>query len=437
MRRMILSSSSASTSQCHHRRQQMRTNDAATIPSVPQPGNDDHGEGATVACSGGRADGGDSCDQLLSSFASWDYSSSVRTTSSSTTTATGTTAAPSTADDNHDDDDEGMVLQNNGIGSSGTSRRGRCCTTAKTTSATPLAEEASEQLFSVSVSGVVFSLHPLTLARLDRLPWKEGDFAYSSSSSSQDDHNDSTLLYASSATASSAGAAVSNANCCNQQPILYHLHASSILFEMVLNCVLYGSLPNPLSSLSTADVEELEPLAILLDLPDLVHHLEQRHRHHHGLFRKRISRCIRRHPDPPHRRRHCQNRWHQQNHSLFTERISLPRKKKIAARPRTASSPTNTTTTNSSSATAPPPYHHHHRHHSSLWLSRNKINSTARNTTTTKKKKGSFSSWHGTSSSSPHLFRTFHLAVANRRHDNNKNKIPRTTTTACDTTELL
>lgn len=85
----------------------------------------------------------------------------------------------------------------------------------------------------VSVSGVIFSLSASVFEQMDKLPWKWSGL---------------------------------------DKVGIFYLHTSPVLFEMLLNHVTFGTLP-VLADLSTADVEELEPLALLLDLHVLRKHL--------------------------------------------------------------------------------------------------------------------------------------------------------------------
>jgi len=98
----------------------------------------------------------------------------------------------------------------------------------------------------VSVSGVIFAVDQEMFKRLERLPWnfREGGAAY------------------------------------------FHLDTSPVLFEMILNFVMFGTLPD-LHKLTLADIEELEPLAALLELRELQQHLEKKILLRRGSFRRR------------------------------------------------------------------------------------------------------------------------------------------------------
>jgi hypothetical protein len=101
------------------------------------------------------------------------------------------------------------------------------------------------------VSGVIFSLNSCVFKRLEKLPWQlpvDDEFATSFVTMS--------------------GAKV--------HPLL-HLHTSPVLFEKLLNFLMYGNFP-VLSEISLSDVEELELLAALLDLHDLQQHLAKKNR---------------------------------------------------------------------------------------------------------------------------------------------------------------
>lgn len=98
----------------------------------------------------------------------------------------------------------------------------------------------------VSVSGVIFAVDQEMFKRLERLPWnfREGGAAY------------------------------------------FHLDTSPVLFEMILNFVMFGTLPD-MHKLTLADIEELEPLAALLELRELQQHLEKKILLRRGSFRRR------------------------------------------------------------------------------------------------------------------------------------------------------
>lgn len=113
------------------------------------------------------------------------------------------------------------------------------------TGAAPL--DATRQ---VSVSGVIFSLKASTFAKLNNLPW--------------------TWL---------------------QEPTGfegYSLETSPVLFELLLNYIMFGNLPK-LADMSLADAEELEPLASILRLEELRCHLDRKLRPNTFAFFKRLS----------------------------------------------------------------------------------------------------------------------------------------------------
>lgn len=91
-----------------------------------------------------------------------------------------------------------------------------------------------EQDVRVSVSGVIFKLQPEIFLQLEKLPWQWSR--------------------------------------CNQ---LFSLQTSPDLFEIILNHLLYGSIPC-VKSLNQADLEELEPMALLLGLTELHEELQDK-----------------------------------------------------------------------------------------------------------------------------------------------------------------
>jgi hypothetical protein len=117
-----------------------------------------------------------------------------------------------------------------------------------------------EPTIQVSVSGVIFSLKTSTFEKLHGLPW-----TWQEAPSSQHSQGDSFVGYS--------------------------LGTSPLLFDHLLNHVLFGSLP-VLQDLSTVDAEELEPLASLLRLENLRRHLDRKLRPHQNFaFLRRSSSC--------------------------------------------------------------------------------------------------------------------------------------------------
>jgi hypothetical protein len=87
------------------------------------------------------------------------------------------------------------------------------------------------KLVHVSVMGAPFMLEPIVFEKLSRLPWQSND---------------------------------TGLDC-------FSLNTSPELFEVLINHVIYKTLPN---NLSQNDIEELEPMAILLGLQVLENHLQ-------------------------------------------------------------------------------------------------------------------------------------------------------------------
>ena len=106
----------------------------------------------------------------------------------------------------------------------------------------------------VSVSGVIFAVDPPIFHRLEPLPWKL----------SNGEGNKVAAAYRPTST--------SNNFCA-----YFTLDTSPVLFEMLLNFLMFSTLPD-LTQLDLGDVEELEPLAVLLSLPELHFHLEKKMR---------------------------------------------------------------------------------------------------------------------------------------------------------------
>ena len=93
----------------------------------------------------------------------------------------------------------------------------------------------SDHLVRLNVSGTTFCVEPHVFSKLEPLPW-------TAATHNADDHHD------------------------------FYLSTAPELFEMILGHVLYGSFPD-VRQLRTADVEELEPLVMLLGLQSLQRHL--------------------------------------------------------------------------------------------------------------------------------------------------------------------
>jgi hypothetical protein len=97
----------------------------------------------------------------------------------------------------------------------------------------------------VSVSGVIFSLKASTFAQLHGLPW-----SWRQDPQPHNNNNDGGFVG-------------------------HRLDTSPVLFDLLLNHILFGSLP-VLHDLSTVDAEELELLASLLRLEQLRQHLDRK-----------------------------------------------------------------------------------------------------------------------------------------------------------------
>jgi hypothetical protein len=103
----------------------------------------------------------------------------------------------------------------------------------------------SPELIPVTVSGQLYSLEPHLFDKLRRLPW----------------------------TIPSPTTSFFSRLPRNSAPIQYSLRTAPYLFDILINYVQSGSLPD-LTTLRTADLEELEPLVMLLQLPVLQKHLQ-------------------------------------------------------------------------------------------------------------------------------------------------------------------
>jgi hypothetical protein len=103
----------------------------------------------------------------------------------------------------------------------------------------------SLELIPVTVSGQLYSLEPNLFDKLRRLPW----------------------------TIPSPTTSFFSRLPRNAAPIQYSLRTAPYLFDILVRYVQSGSLPD-LTTLRTADLEELEPLVMLLQFPVLQKHLQ-------------------------------------------------------------------------------------------------------------------------------------------------------------------
>lgn len=152
----------------------------------------------------------------LLSFDSWDYDSSMISATSSFTTDT--SLAPS-----HDEN-------------APRHRRHHSSTSLKSSLTVPVF--ATDDIH-IQVSGSSFLLNPTVFRQLEKLPW-------SLVNNTNDDNN-----------------------------VVYSLGTSPDLFEIILNYVLFESLPS-LKLLSKSDIEELDPMVIITGLQGLQNHLEKK-----------------------------------------------------------------------------------------------------------------------------------------------------------------
>ncbi|GAX25658.1 hypothetical protein FisN_15Lh026 [Fistulifera solaris] len=106
-------------------------------------------------------------------------------------------------------------------------------------------QSLSPELIPVTVSGQLYSLEPHLFDKLRRLPW----------------------------TIPSPTTSFFSRLPRNAAPIQYSLRTAPYLFDILVSYVQSGSLPD-LTTLRTADLEELEPLVMLLKLPVLQKHLQ-------------------------------------------------------------------------------------------------------------------------------------------------------------------
>jgi hypothetical protein len=129
-------------------------------------------------------------------------------------------------------------------------------TTYTTTSQTQ--SSITTPTIQVSVSGVIFSVEPSIFERLEKLPWKWS--------------GDNKVAH---------GRVVNATSGANVNPS-FDLHTSPVLFEMLLNFLMFGSLP-VCSEMSSSDCEELELLTAIVGLNGLHKHLEKKN---HAPFRR-------------------------------------------------------------------------------------------------------------------------------------------------------
>lgn len=109
-------------------------------------------------------------------------------------------------------------------------------------------ERSLSSRIQVSVSGETYSLEQSVFHRMERLPWKR---PCDVTAIEQTQWNNTT----------------------NGE--LYHLQTSPYIFEILLHFITNGYLPN-LELLSNTDLEELEPMAAILDLRELLRHFEEK-----------------------------------------------------------------------------------------------------------------------------------------------------------------
>lgn len=133
----------------------------------------------------------------------------------------------------------------------------------------------------VSVSGVVFSIESSIFKKLEPLPWKL--------------ISGTDLLPTPTASVQSSspvhGKGYESSRIGNHSSLYFHLDTSPVLFEMLLNFLIFGTLP-VFKELSISDIEELEPLAMLLELHEIQDHLEKKLTRNGGSFRcLRPRRC--------------------------------------------------------------------------------------------------------------------------------------------------
>ena len=110
--------------------------------------------------------------------------------------------------------------------------------------------DKNDYLLRLSVSGKTFCVEPAVFHKLERLPWKT-------------------------AATSPQAAPTSNKNDLDDDNYHdFYLRTAPELFEIILSHVLYGSFPD-VRQMRTADVEELEPLVMVLELHELQRYLQQ------------------------------------------------------------------------------------------------------------------------------------------------------------------
>jgi hypothetical protein len=113
--------------------------------------------------------------------------------------------------------------------------------TSSSTSASSMTPVFDTGDIHIQVSGASFILNPTVFRQLEKLPWSIN---------------------------------VNNSNN-DENHVVYSLGASPDLFEIMLNYVLFESLPN-VKLLSQSDIEELEPMVLITGLQGLQNHLEKK-----------------------------------------------------------------------------------------------------------------------------------------------------------------
>jgi hypothetical protein len=202
-------------------------------------------------------------DSLIS-FESWDYSAAADTACTTIETivagASSSIASQSSVDVFDDEENDFTLTTTTTTMPSTIVHIMDETTTTNTAAAADDVPKPDEPTIQVSVSGVIFSLKTSTFEKLHGLPWTWRQEAPSSHS-----QGDSFVGYS--------------------------LGTSPLLFDHLLNHVLFGSLP-VLQDLSMVDAEELEPLALLLRLENLQRHLDRKLRPHQNFaFLRRSSSC--------------------------------------------------------------------------------------------------------------------------------------------------
>jgi hypothetical protein len=154
----------------------------------------------------------------LLSFDSWDYDGDSNNMVSATSSFTTDTSLAPSCDEND-------------------SHQHSSSASAKNSFTAPVF--ATDDIY-IQVSGVSFILNPNVFRQLEKLPW-------SLVNNTNNDGNN----------------------------VMYSLGTSPDLFEIILNYVLFESLPN-LKLLSQSEIEELEPMVLITGLQGLQNHLEKK-----------------------------------------------------------------------------------------------------------------------------------------------------------------